>query len=176
MEQRKDYHHKDVFEHTLEVVDNIAGLDEDPLLRFIALVHDIGKPQTKKFIKGKGWTFHGHEDVGTEMLTDICYRLKLPVFWKKKARHIVKLHMRPMRLVGEGVKDSAIRRLIVAADEDLEPLLQLAQSDISSKIPEKRMQHLAAFERLKKRIYEVKEKDKLQRFKSPISGNEIMEL
>ncbi|MCK4817399.1 HD domain-containing protein, partial [bacterium] len=118
VEQRDDFHHKDVFEHTMKVVDNLSGITDNLLLRFTALVHDIGKPRVKQFVQGSGWTFHGHELVGVRMLQTICRNMKLPNNYLKLSKKLTSLHMRPIQLTSEEVTDSAIRRLLVQAGDE----------------------------------------------------------
>jgi poly(A) polymerase len=176
VEQREDYHHKDVFFHTLEVVDNISKKSDDVWLRFAALVHDIAKPKTKKFVEGTGWTFHGHEEFGARMMKSIFRRMKLPMNQLVYIEKLIRLHLRPIALVSEDVTDSAIRRLVVAADEDLEDLITLCRADITSKNPEKVDRYLNNYEIVIKKVLEVKEKDKLRAFQSPVSGEVIMQV
>lgn len=176
VEQRDSYHHKDVFNHTMKVVDNLAELSDDLLLRFTALVHDIGKPRVKRFIEGTGWTFHGHELVGVRMLRKICQRLKLSKEYSKYSQKLTRLHMRPIHLIGEEVTDSAIRRLIVQSGEDLEALMTLCRADITSGNPKRVKKHLANFDNVTERIKIVEEKDRLRAFQSPVRGNEIMKV
>ena len=176
VEQREEYHHKDVFYHTLEVVDNISIKTDDVWLRFAALVHDIAKPKTKKFIDGTGWTFHGHEEFGARIMKSIFRRMKLPMNKLDYVEKLVRLHLRPIALVSEDVTDSAIRRMIVSADEDLEDLITLCRADITSKNPEKVERYLQNYEIVMKKVLEVKEKDKLRAFQSPVSGEEIMQV
>jgi len=176
VEQRDRYHHKDVFEHTLKVLDNLARMSDDLLLRFSALVHDIGKPRVKRFVEGTGWTFHGHEQVGVHMLKKICPRLRLSTDFLKYSQKITGLHMRPVHLIDESVTDSAIRRLVVQAGDDLEDLMMLCRADITSGNPKRVKKHLANFDHIAERIVEVKEKDRLRAFQSPVRGDEIMKL
>ena len=176
VDQRKDYHHKDVFFHTLQVVDNISLATEDIWLRFAALVHDIAKPQTKKFIEGIGWTFHGHEELGARMMKHIFKRMKLPFNKQNYIEKLVRLHLRPMALAREEVTDSAIRRFIVDAGEDLEDLIALCRADITSKDPQKVSEYLENYEKVMKKVWEVEEKDKLRAFQSPVRGDEIMKV
>ena len=174
VEQREEYHHKDVFYHTCEVVDNISKKTDNVWLRFTALVHDIAKPKTKKFIEGTGWTFHGHEELGARMMKSIFKRMKLPMNQLVYVEKLVRLHLRPIALVSDEVTDSAIRRLIVAADEDLDDLITLCRADITSKNPDKVDRYLQNYEIVIKKVLEVKEKDKLRAFQSPVSGEVIM--
>lgn len=176
VEQRGDHHHKDVFEHTMKVVDNIAKYTDNPLLRFTALMHDIGKPRVKRFIKGEGWTFHGHEIVGRHMLKQIVPRLKLSNLYLKYSRKLTGLHMRPIQLIGEDVTDSAIRRLLVQAGEDIEDLMTLCRADITSGNPNRVKKHLANFDYVTRRMAEVEEKDRMRAFQSPVRGDEIMKI
>lgn len=176
VEQRDDYHHKDVFYHTCEVVDNIAKKTDDVWLRFAALVHDIAKPQTKKFIEGTGWTFHGHEELGARMMKSIFRRMKLPLGKLEYIEKLVRLHLRPIALVSDDVTDSAIRRMVVAAGDDLNDLITLCRADITSKNPEKVSKYLNNYEIVMKKVLEVQEKDRLRAFQSPVSGEVIMEV
>ncbi len=176
VEQRKDYHHKDVFFHTCMVVDNISAVTENVWLRFSALVHDIAKPATKKFVEGVGWTFHGHEELGARMMKNIFNRMKLPLNKIDYVEKLIRLHLRPIALAKEEVTDSAIRRLIVSADDDLNDLITLCRADITSKNPEKVSRYLDNYERVMTKVLEVKEKDDLRAFQSPVRGEVIMEI
>lgn len=176
VEQRNEYHHKDVFYHTCIVVDNVANVSENVWLRFAALVHDIAKPPTKKFVDGIGWTFHGHEELGARMMKSIFERMKLPLSKLSYIEKLIRLHLRPIALVDEQVTDSAIRRLIVSADEDLEDLITLCRADITSKNPNKVNKYLENYELVMQKVHEVKEKDKLRAFQSPVRGDEIMKI
>jgi len=176
VEQRKDYHHKDVFKHTLMVVDNIAKVSKKIELRFAALVHDIGKPITKRFVENQGWTFHGHEEVGARMIPKICRKLKLPTHLSNYAEILTRLHLRPIHLSEEGVTDSAIRRLIVQAGEHINDLLTLCRADITSQNPRRVKKHLANFDYVVERIQEVEEKDNFRAFQSPVRGDVIMKV
>ena len=176
VDQRKDYHHKDVFLHTLQVVDNICRETDDVWLRFASLVHDIAKPPTKKFVEGIGWTFHGHEDLGARMMKKIFIRLKLPLHKLEYIQKLIRLHLRPIALAKEDVTDSAIRRFVVNAGEDLEDLIILCRADITSKNPIKVEKYLANYERVMQKVRDVKERDQLRAFQSPVRGEEIMQI
>ena len=176
VEQRQDYHHKDAFYHTLEVVDNVAKKSDNLWLRFASLVHDIGKPKTKKFVEGTGWTFHGHEELGARMMKKIFIRMRLPMNKLEYVEKLIRLHLRPIPLAEPDVTDSAIRRLAADSGEELEDLLVLCRADITSKNPEKQKKFFQNYERVEKRIVEVQEKDKLRNFHSPVDGIEIMEI
>ncbi|HRP92280.1 MAG TPA: CCA tRNA nucleotidyltransferase [Ignavibacteriaceae bacterium] len=176
VDQRKDYHHKDVFLHTLQVVDNISKETENVWLIFAALVHDIAKPPTKKFVEGIGWTFHGHEDLGARMMKKIFHRMKLPLHQLEYVQKLIRLHLRPIALANEEVTDSAIRRFVVQAGEDLEDLIILCRADITSKNPIKVEKYLGNYERVMQKVRDVKERDKLREFQSPVRGEEIMQI
>lgn len=176
VDQRKDYHHKDVFLHTLQVVDNICRETDDVWLRFASLVHDIAKPPTKKFVEGIGWTFHGHEELGARMMKKIFIRLKLPLHKLEYIQKLIRLHLRPIALAKEDVTDSAIRRFVVNAGEDLEDLIILCRADITSKNPIKVEKYLANYERVMQKVRDVKERDQLRAFQSPVRGEEIMQI
>jgi tRNA nucleotidyltransferase/poly(A) polymerase len=176
VDQRKDYHHKDVFLHTLQVVDNISKETENVWLKFAALVHDIAKPPTKKFVEGIGWTFHGHEDLGARMMKKIFHRMKLPLHQLDYIQKLVRLHLRPIALAKEEVTDSAIRRFVVNAGEDLEDLIVLCRADITSKNPIKVEKYLGNYERVMQKVRDVKERDQLREFQSPVRGEEIMQI
>ena len=176
VEQRNDFHHKDVFLHTCQVLDNIAKVTDNVWLRFAALVHDIAKPQTKKFVEEMGWTFHGHEELGARNIKTIFKKLKLPNNKLEYVEKLVRLHLRPIALAKEEVTDSAIRRLIVSAGEDLEDLITLCRADITSKNPDKVSKYLDNYEKVMRKVWEVEEKDKLRAFQSPVRGDEIMKV
>jgi len=175
-EQRKDHHHKDVFNHTCIVVDNVAMISNNLWLRFAALVHDIAKPATKKFIEGTGWSFHGHEEIGARMLKPVFDRMKLPHSQLEYVEKLVRLHLRPIALVDDGVSDSAVRRLVVNAGECLDDLFILCKADITSKNQSKVSKYLQNYEKVVEKIKEVREKDKLRAFQSPVRGDEIMKI
>ncbi len=176
VDQRKDFHHKDVFFHTCQVVDNIAQETDDVWLRFAALVHDIAKPQTKKFVEDIGWTFHGHEEIGARMMKSVFRKLKLPMHKLEYVQKLVRLHLRPIALAKDEVTDSAIRRLIVSAGDDLEDLITLCRADITSKNQDKIAKYLDNYNRVMQKVRDVEEKDKLRAFQSPVGGEVIMEV
>ncbi len=174
VEQIGRYHHKDVFVHTLKVLDNVAAVSQSFALRFAALFHDVAKPQTKAFVPGVGWTFHGHDEIGARMIKGICRRLRLPTEVAKYAKKLIRLHLRPIHLADEGVTDSAIRRLIVQAGPEIDDLFILCRADITSGNPARVSKHLANFDYLVRRMREVEEKDRMRAFQSPVRGDEIM--
>ena len=176
VDQRKDFHHKNVFYHTLIVVDNISKTTDEVWLRFAALVHDIAKPRTKKFVEGTGWTFHSHEELGARMMKKIFIRMKLPMTKLSYVEKLVRMHLRPIPLASEVVTDSAIRRLAAEAGEELEDLLKLCRADITSKNPDKVSRFMKNYEIVEKKIMEVQEKDELRNFQSPVRGDEIMSI
>jgi putative nucleotidyltransferase with HDIG domain len=176
VDQRKDYHHKDVFLHTCMVVDNVAKASDNTWLRLAALLHDIAKPHTKRFVEEVGWTFHGHDEIGARMMKNVFRKLKLPMHHLEYLEKLVRLHLRPIALAKEEVTDSAIRRLIVDAGEDLDDLILLCRADITSKDPNRVTKYLDNYDRVMQKVFDVKEKDKLRAFQSPVRGDEIMKI
>ena len=176
VDQRNDYHHKDVFLHTCMVVDNVAKISDDIWLRLVALLHDTAKPHTKKFVEEIGWTFHGHDEIGARMMKGIFKRLKLPMNKLEYVEKLIRLHLRPIALAKDEVTDSAIRRLIVDTGDDLNDLINLCRADITSKDPNRVTKYLYNYERVMKKVFEVLEKDKLRAFQSPVRGEEIMQI
>ncbi|MFA7630015.1 MAG: HD domain-containing protein [Candidatus Neomarinimicrobiota bacterium] len=176
VETLEGHRHKDVFDHTLKVLDNIAAADGDLHLRLAALFHDIAKPECKRFVPENGWTFHGHEDAGARMFEHIGKKLRLPTRDIKRISKLIRLHLRPIAVAGEGVTDSAVRRLMVESGEDINALLTLCRADITSKNKERVRSYRGNFEKLARRISEVEEKDKLRAFQSPLDGTAIMRI
>ena len=166
--------HKDVFIHTLQVIDNAAELTDKMEVRFSALVHDIAKPQTKKFYKDKGWTYHGHEIVGINLMKKLSKRMKLSKELTSYLCMMIKLHLRPISLAKKGVTDSAVRRVMVEAGEHIDDLMILCRSDITTKNPKKVKQYLNNFKRVEELVSDVKLRDELRSFQSPVKGEVIM--
>ena len=176
IEQRQDYHHKDVFAHTLKVVDSVSQTSDNLWLRFVALVHDIAKPRTKAFKEGMGWTFHGHEEIGARMIKSIFRRMRLPMDKLEYVEKLVRLHLRPMVLVRDEVTDSAIRRLIFEAGNDIDDLMLLCRADITSQNPQRVSTYLRNYDMVLRKMKEVEEKDRIRNWQPPVKGDEIMQV
>ena len=176
LDQSNEYHHKDIFYHTLEVIDNAAQLSDKLDLRLAALVHDIAKPKTRRLSKSKGYTFYGHDDVGARMLKGISTNMKFSNSTRDYITKLTSLHLRPISLAKKDVTDSAIRRLIVDAGEEIDDLMKLCRADITTKNPKNITKYLGNFDRVEKRMNEVIEIDELKAFQSPVRGDEIMKM